>query len=219
MNHISNNHENEKNADQFKPAGSFSNWLRETIHALQGKSEAVVDCGDCTACCTSYYFIHIKPEENKTKAVIPKDILFSAPFLPEGHKILGHDKSGRCPMFKDEKCSIYKDRPRTCRLYDCRIFPATGLDVTADSKSMIAKQSGLWKFDFPTKSDHDEYEALHRAASFLKEYSDHFPEYFIPDNATQLAIVSIEVYKVFLSSDELSIQETVNEIIKIRERK
>ena len=33
--------------------------------------------------------------------------------------------TARCST--DGRCSIYEHRPRTCRTYDCRIFPATGL--------------------------------------------------------------------------------------------
>ena len=36
--------------------------------------------------------------------------------------------AGHCPMLVDGRCSIYEHRPRTCRTYDCRVFPAAGLE-------------------------------------------------------------------------------------------
>lgn len=86
-------------------------------------------CGDCTACCTSSQFIHIAPDETETLGHIPDELLFDAPGFPAGHVVLGYDENGHCPMLVDGACSIYAHRPRTCRTYDCRIFPATGIDL------------------------------------------------------------------------------------------
>src|SRR5437763_4457379 len=94
---------------------------------IEGNAGAEVPCAGCTACCTSYQFVHIGPEETETLARIPAALLAPAPGRPSGHMVLGYDDRGQCPMLVDNQCSIYSHRPRTCRAYDCRVFAATGI--------------------------------------------------------------------------------------------
>jgi Fe-S-cluster containining protein len=171
--------------------------------ALQGKRASAVPCGDCTACCTSSQFVHIGPDETETLAQIPPKLLFPAPGLPRGHVLLGYDDRGHCPMLVDGRCSIYEHRPRTCRTYDCRVFPAA--DVSADDdKIFIVRQSRRWAFGFPTNADRVAYEAVRAAARFLVERRDELPARIRPVNATQLAVLAVEVHRVFLTPGEPS---------------
>lgn len=179
------------------PAGAFSSWLRRTRNALRNNEGVHVPCGECKACCTSSYFIHIKPGEIETPSRIPEELLFSAPGLPEGNMLLGYDENGHCPMFIDDRCSIYDHHPLTCRSYDCRIFPATGLPA-GDDKGSISQRAGRWKFDFPTKKDHRLFSAVKAAATFLQNHAERFPVSFVPGNRTQQAVLAIRVYEVFL---------------------
>jgi Fe-S-cluster containining protein len=131
--------------DGVLAAGNFSSWLVGMQGAIRGENESVVPCGGCTACCTSFQFVHIEPDESDTLAHIPAELLFPAPRLPPGHVVLGYDERGHCPMLVDDQCSIYEHRPRTCRTYDCRIFPAAGLEIDDDDKARIARQSQRWQ--------------------------------------------------------------------------
>ena len=176
----------------------FSSWLRRTRQAQRTAEGASVPCGECKACCTSSYFIHISPDETATLAKIPKEFRFAAPGLPTGHVLLGYDKNGHCPMFIDNQCSIYDYRPQTCRNYDCRIFPATGLPPEGD-KPLIAQQAVRWKFDLSTIQDHKHFSAVQAAAKFLQEHAEAFPPGFVPKNSTQQAMLAIKVYEVFLT--------------------
>src|SRR5664280_1492290 len=106
-------------------AGDFSPWLASINGALRGEHGSDVPCGDCTACCTSSQFIHIEPDELDTLAQVPSELLFPAPRLPDGHVLMGYDERGHCPMLVDDRCSIYEHRPRTFRVYDCRVFAAS----------------------------------------------------------------------------------------------
>jgi hypothetical protein len=106
-------------------------------------------------------------------------------------------------MFVDNQCAIYKYRPRTCRTYDCRIFPATGLSAGSD-KPLITQQAGRWQFAFPTTQDRKHFAALQAAAKFLQEHAESFPAGFVPGNPTQQAVVAIKVYKVFLNLTKTS---------------
>ena len=189
---------------QDLPAGCFSSWLRRTRSALVKENGADVPCGECKACCTSSYFIHIRPEETRTLTRIRRKLLFAAPGLPKGNVLLGYDENGRCPMLIDDKCSIYEHRPLTCRNYDCRIFTAAGIAAGDDDKALITQRVRRWKFSYPTQRDRDQHSAVQAAAKFLREHAECFPAGVVPSNSTQLAILAIKVYDVFLKYNDES---------------
>jgi hypothetical protein len=180
-------------------AGDFSAWVTEMQAAIRGDGESRVPCAGCTACCRSSQFVHIGPDEGDTLAHIPADLLFPAPGLPEGHVVLGYDQRGHCPMLIDNQCSIYEHRPRTCRTYDCRVLPATGIELRGSRTSLIAGRTRRWRFRFPSQSDAAEYEAIRSAAAFLVEHRGHLPDPARPVTETQLAVLAIEVHHLFLN--------------------
>jgi hypothetical protein len=177
--------------DEHLAAGDFSSWLAQMRAALRGQQPADVPCGGCTACCTSSQFVTIEPDETDTLAHIPAELLFPAPRAPRGYMVLGYDERGHCPMLVDNRCSVYQHRPRACRTYDCRVFPASG--VAAD-KVDIALQARRWQFDFPAPADRDQFDAVGAAALFL----DELPPGERPSTATQLAVRAVETYQAFL---------------------
>jgi hypothetical protein len=87
----------DKSKQHDLPAGRFSSWLHRIRSAHLKETGIDMPCGECNACCRSSYFIHIKPEETKTLARIPKKLLFPAPGLAKGNVLLGYDEHGRCP--------------------------------------------------------------------------------------------------------------------------
>lgn len=182
------------------PAGDFSSWLRDIRNALLIDSETAVACGECSACCSSSQFIHIRPEETRTLGRIHKELLVAAPGLPEGHMLLGYDKNGMCPQVRNGACSIYEHRPLTCRAYDCRIFTAAGI-TAGDDKALITERVRRWKFSYPAARDREEHSAVQAAAKFIREHAEGFPGRKVPTNPGQLAILAIKVYDVFLKSD------------------
>jgi uncharacterized protein len=165
------------------PAGDFGAWLATMSAALETGGPSDVPCGSCTACCTSSQFIHIEPDETDALRHIPKALLFPAPRLPRGNVLLGFNERGHCPMLVNDACSIYDHRPRTCRTYDCRVFPATGL--VPDDKPLIAAQAVRWQFDHATDHDRAQHDALRSAAASLAGG----PE--TPPTATQQAVLAI----------------------------
>jgi Fe-S-cluster containining protein len=178
-------------------AGDFSSWVNEMRGAIRGERGADVPCGGCTACCTSSQFVHIAPDETDTLSHIPAELLFPAPLLPRGHVLLGYDERGHCPMLIDNKCSIYEHRPKTCRTYDCRIFPAAGLEMDDDDKVLIARQARRWRFSFPTQDDRSQYDAVRAAATFLDTHSDLLADVDAPRSTTDLAVLAIEIHGEF----------------------
>ena len=190
-------------------AGDFSSRMIEMQGAIRGERGADVPCGGCTACCRSSQFVHIAPDETDTLSHIPAELLFPAPRLPHGHVLLGYDERGHCPMLVDNQCSIYEHRPTACRTYDCRIFPAAGLEIDDDDKVLIARQAQRWQFSFPTEADRDQHDAVRAAANFLDEHTGLLPDRTTPGNATQLAVLAIEIHDAFLQHDDATECTTV----------
>jgi uncharacterized protein len=174
--------------DQPLPAGGFAAWLGDMQRALRGDADAEVPCNGCTACCRASQFIHIEPDETEALARIPAELVFPAPQRPQGHVVLGYDENGHCPMLEDDVCSIYDVRPRTCRTYDCRIFPATGIDLEQEdgeeAKVEIARRARRWQFDFSTEEDRLLFDAVREATRFVREREG-------GANATQRAVLAI----------------------------
>ncbi len=183
-------------------AGGFSAWLCELQRALRTQSETHVACGSCNACCSSAYFIHVRPEDKAAHKAIQKSLLVQAPGLPKGHKLLGHDVHGMCPLWKKAGCSIYVARPLVCRIYDCRIFAAVGILAGGDDKARINAQVLRWKFSYPTPHDRAEHRAVQAALSFIRDHAVLFPGGRVPSDANQLALLAIMSYGVFLKKDD-----------------
>lgn len=178
----------------------FTLWLNDFIKALKGLNNGEVPCGDCVGCCTSSYFIHLKPTDIKSFKHIPEELMFPAPGLPEGNYILGYNEKGHCPMFDKGKCSIYEFRPETCRQYDCRVFPATGI-FPEDKNSQIYRKAKKWKFDTSSSEDQKLFQAAQKASKYLTTYGKLFPDKFLPANAPQLAVFAIRIHSEFINMD------------------
>lgn len=191
--------------DDMLAAGDFLVWLQQFRHALIHECGVAVDCSGCDACCSSSSFIHIRPEETRTLAKIPKKLLFPVPGMPKGHVLLGYDENGCCPMLKDGQCSIYAHRPFTCRHYDCRVFTAAGIAPGGADKVRVTNRIRRWQFSFPTAHDRAAHAAIQAAARFIPDHASHFPGGAIPNNPSQLAIVAIKAYQVFLSHDRYNL--------------
>ncbi len=180
------------------PAGDFSIWLRFTQISLQGgDGGADVPCGSCRGCCRSSMFIHIQPEETQTLRRIPRKLLFPAPGLPKGHVLMGYDDHGQCPMLKGGECSIYDDRPQTCRDYDCRVFAATGIAVDREAQPEIARRVAAWAFTYENAESRAEHRTVQAAAAFLQANRDLFPQGSLPNYPVQLAALAVRIYRLF----------------------
>ncbi len=183
------------------PAGNIRLWVDAAQRAQREPITTDVPCGDCNACCRASYFIHIGPQEARALARIPKALLFKAPGLPAGHVLMGYDSDGRCPMLVGASCSIYEDRPQTCRDYDCRLFAATGIAAGGQHKQDINRRVARWRFDAPEEADKQVAAALQQAASFLQRHAGRFPAGFVPGHPTQLALLALAVHALFTTVD------------------
>ncbi|MEO8695621.1 MAG: YkgJ family cysteine cluster protein [Acidimicrobiales bacterium] len=205
------------NSDDGLAAGDFATWVTGMQSALRGERGSDVPCGSCTACCTSSQFVHIEPDETDTLSHIPAELLFPAPRLPRGHVLMGYDERGHCPMLIDGKCSIYEHRPRTCRVYDCRVFPAAGLRIDDADKALIDQRAQRWRFSYPTDADRVRHDAVRAAAAFLGDHASEVFDGAPGPNATQRAVLSVELHDAFLGR-EPDVQEVRVELSRRRGR-
>jgi Fe-S-cluster containining protein len=179
-------------------AGGFSAWLQTAQTSLQPGAVSInVPCGDCRGCCRSSMFVHIQPQEKPTLRRIPRALRFPAPGLPKGHVLMGYNDCGACPMLLNSECSIYEDRPQTCRVYDCRIFAATGIAVDRGTQPEIATRVSQWEFTYESEQSRAQQQTLQQAAQFLETNRDLFPPGFLPNFPVQLAALSIQIYSLF----------------------
>jgi hypothetical protein len=139
--------------------------LRRWVASLFSKEGSDVPCDGCTACCEASQFVHVGPDEHDTLQHIPRELLFPAPGYPTGYLVMGFDERGRCPMLRDDGCSIYEHRPRTCRTYDCRVFAATGVVPSGPGQDAIARRAARWRFAVRDERDRDRLDAMHEAAA------------------------------------------------------
>jgi Fe-S-cluster containining protein len=180
------------------PAGAFSAWLRAMRAALAGNSGMDVACGDCRGCCTSSYFIKVRAHENAALERIGADNLRPVPGATSGAMLMGFDEQGHCFMYANGNCSIYSDRPETCRTYDCRVYTAAGMNAGPD-KSVINDRIARWRFEYPEERDRAEHRAVTAAANFLRQHPVRFPGGRVPSRPSEIAVLAVKSYAVFLN--------------------
>ena len=180
--------------DTTLSAGRVAPWLEQMMGALRGEGETDVPCGACVACCSSRQFVHVEPDERAALARIPEEVRFPAPGLPAGHVVLGYDDQGRCPMLGDRGCTIYEDRPRACRVYDCRMFVATGVEPDRDQPAIV-RQVRRWRFEPETAEDAAVLAALRSVAAVLDDPAA-YPGGRVPSRASQRAAIAVGLHEL-----------------------
>jgi Fe-S-cluster containining protein len=142
-------------------------------------------------------FIHIRPDETRALARIPPELLFPAPGLARGHVLMGYNERGECPMLQNNRCSIYEDRPQTCRDYDCRVFAAAALEPDGRTQPVIAERVRAWRFEIKSDEVQADQEAIAATAAFLREMPAQFPNESLPTQPSQLALLAIRLFRLF----------------------
>jgi hypothetical protein len=199
-------------------AGAFSVWADDARDAQFGAADAAVPCDGCTACCRSSFFVHIAPDETATLRRIPPALLVRAPGLPEGYKVLGYDERGHCPMLVDDRCSIYEDRPQTCRKFDCRLLSAAGLEPDGPGQDALAEQVHRWRFDLDTPRDRASRDAVLAAVAFLEAHPECFEPGRNPVNAVQRSVTALAVHDLFLDGEGRVVEPDVDTVRAALER-
>jgi Fe-S-cluster containining protein len=185
----------DQNGNARLPAGGFSAWLRSAQAALAEEQPVDVPCEDCNACCRTSHFVHVRPEEKRTIARLPRELLFPAPGLPPGNLVLGYDQAGRCPLLVAGRCTVYEERPLACRTYDCRVYAATGV---APDKDAIAKQVRRWRFSYASRDDRQRQAAVQAAVRFMREHPECLPSDAARIQPVRVAVLAVAVHEAFL---------------------
>jgi Fe-S-cluster containining protein len=144
-------------------AVEFGAWRAAFTAVLREGGSMDVPCGGCTACCRSGKLIPVEPDESEALAHIPAGALVPMPGQP-ARRVLKHDESGRCSQLTEDGCAVYAHRPRACRMYDCRIFPAAGL---IPDRPLIAEQALRWRFRYADEAAREGHDAVRMAAVVL----------------------------------------------------
>ena len=113
---------------------------------------------------------------------------------------MGYREDGTCPMLHAGKCSIYADRPQTCRDYDCRIFAAAGLDAGGEDKHVINRRVRAWRFTYSTDAEREAHDAVRKTARFIRDNKECFPGGRAPTTPSGIAVLALKTYTVFLDS-------------------
>jgi Fe-S-cluster containining protein len=161
---------------------------------LKGEAQADVPCDGCVGCCVSSYAIPLRSTDRVALDTVPNRYLH----LPTagGLARMQHRDDGTCPMLEAGRCSIYADRPQTCRDYDCRIYTATGL-LPDGERPVIRERVLEWRFDCIDREENVQRDALQRAARFIREHANLFPPALRAQSAAAAAVLAVKTWPVF----------------------
>ena len=180
-------------------AGEFGNWLAGARAALRGAAGSTVPCGDCVGCCVSSYHIALRAQDRVVLRRVPAQFLHQQAGA-EGETLawMGFRGDGRCPMLATTGCTVYADRPQTCRDYDCRVFAAAGMLAGDARRAVINERVQAWEFSFADDAARAAQCAMAAAARFIREHAALFRTGWAPTGPTGVAVLALKVYTVFL---------------------
>jgi uncharacterized protein len=117
-------------------------------------------------------------------------------------------------MLVSGQCSIYEHRPRTCRVYDCRVFAATGSAEDVDGKEMISSAAKMWRFDPEVDT---QLQAIRAAATYLRVHKAELGD-VLPLTVTHLAVLAFEIHELWLEETPSvpAVQTRIAEVIAAR---
>lgn len=180
-------------------AGRFSEWLTAMRAVLRGERDADVPCGDCVGCCVSSYPIPLRPRDEVARAEVPEQMLIGSA-MPGKDWVMGFRDDGSCPFFTAHSCSIYSNRPQTCRDYDCRIYAAAGMLPDGD-RPLIHQRVRSWRFDCDSTRDQAAAAAVRQAAQFIRDHAGLFPPGMRAAAVTAASVLAVKTYELFLPAD------------------
>lgn len=179
---------------------------------LRGDAVADVPCAGCVGCCVSSYPIPLRPTDRTALEKVPDRYLQLRP--GSGARML-YREDGTCPMLESGRCSIYADRPQTCRDYDCRIYAAAGL-IPDGQRPVIQERVEEWRFEFADAAARGRAAAVKRAAAFIRGHAQLFPPATRAHSATAVAVMAVKVYGLFMAESgmtEVQVQERVRLVL------
>jgi hypothetical protein len=104
-------------------------------------------------------------------------------------------------MLVDGRCTVYEDRPLTCRTYDCRVYAATGV---APDRDAIAEQVRRWRFSYPSRDDRERQAAVRAAVRFIRGHPGCLPNEAARIQPVRVAVLAIAVHEAFMEGEAAS---------------
>jgi Fe-S-cluster containining protein len=166
---------------------------------LRGEAVADVPCDGCVGCCVSAYPIPLRPDDRAALARVPDQHL-QLPVAPGQLARMTPRADGRCPMLEADRCTIYADRPRTCRDYDCRLYAAAGFEPDGH-RPVIQQRVREWRFAFAGARERRQAEALRLAAQFIRSHAPLFPPSARAHSATAAAVLAVQAWELFMEGE------------------
>jgi len=99
-----------------RDGGSVATFLKKGLNG--------VPCNGCRMCCY-HPRIEVEPQDDVTQLDVETH--------EDGGRTLRRRKDGSCVHLGSEGCTVYAQRPRGCRTYDCRLFSLLGIVETTVS--------------------------------------------------------------------------------------
>jgi hypothetical protein len=101
-------------------------------------------------------------------------------------------------MLGEAGCSIYAHRPRACRVYDCRVFVATGVEIDEPAKAAVDRRVRRWRFSYESPDAERLHNATRSAAAYLESHQAELPgDPPRPLGATRRAVLAVELAELF----------------------
>ena len=162
--------------------------------ALQGEAGSDVPCGDCRGCCVSGYPIVLREADAAITGRLSPQFLAQA----GGLRYMTARDDGTCPMLSAGNCSVYAQRPQTCRDYDCRIFAAAGVVPGSAQRQVINDRVAAWRFEYAGETERLAHAAVQAAAAFIRRVAGTPVAPQFPRTPTGAAVLALKCWTVFL---------------------
>jgi Fe-S-cluster containining protein len=101
-------------------------WVTVPIPIDSKTAQAInsqVECEKCTKCCNGFWFDLVPLLQDDPLTVLDK----TSTALWEGRNVQCIKQP--CPYLKDNKCSIYEDRPKVCRMFPVMVEKDVKINV------------------------------------------------------------------------------------------
>lgn len=137
------------------PTGSISTWIRKLRRCLASQGQSMeVPCGTCVACC-QHLHIDLEPDE-LTQGLATQEV--------DGVKVLAKREDGSCVYLVQNQCQIYGQRPRTCRIFDCRGYLICG--AFPGTHEGLRRALERWRPEINSRQDQEIFIALRLATQW-----------------------------------------------------
>ena len=196
----------------IRDAGSVSDFLSKIQRSQWSDDGIDTPCGDCDLCCRGLS-ISIEADESSTLDAIEPQLLDAHQSGDLSYWTIKMKPDGSCPKLVGGKCSIWKDRPRVCKRFDCRLFALGELPPPVRNQSFTDRVNS-WRFSIDLQDDEENFEAFRRAMQLISLHQSTFAKRGIEAGTIQAASLAIDLRHLFFKqSDSLEQKDQLAEAL------